>query len=139
MPATRTVLKDSDGNVLSVQEGESCNLYVSFVDMAGDAIPKASLATCTLTLFDEATTEIINARSVQNVKDANGGSVTSGGELTMRLDANDSVVVDDDLAAGDVEDHIARFEWTWNDGVQTRTGRQEFVLKVQKLATPTAP
>lgn len=138
MSATRTVLKDENGNVLAVQEGESCNLYVSFADIDGAAISKANLSTCTLTLFNEATAEVINGRSAQNVKDANGGTVSSEGALTMRLEDTDAIIVDDELEPGDVESHVARFEWTWNDGVRTRKGRQEFILQVEKLAAPVA-
>ena len=129
----RLDLKDASGKALVVQQGEDCDVVVSFADMTGAAILKAALATLTATLFDETTSTTINSRSAQSVLDANGGTVTSGGVLTLRLGPLDNVIVGS-VAVGDVERHVLRLAWTWSDGVQTRTGIEERVVSVERLA-----
>ena len=129
----RLDLKDAAGKALVVQQGEDCDVVVSFTDMAGAAILKAALATLTATLFDESTSTTINSRSAQSVLDANGGTVTSGGVLTLRLGPLGNVIVGS-VAVGDVERHVLRLTWTWSDGVQNRTGIEERVISVERLA-----
>ena len=130
---TRLDLKDAAGKALVVQQGESCDVVVSFVDMAGAAIVKAAIATLTATLFDESTSTTINSRSAQTILDANGGTVTTSGVLTLRLGPLDAVIVGS-VDVGDIEQHVLRITWTWSDGVQTRTGIEERVISVERLA-----
>lgn len=127
-------LLDADGHAPAVQEGESCDITGTFQN--GDtAIAKSALGTVTLTLYDERTSEVINSRNDQDILDANGGSITDAGVLTLKLQADDNVVCGS-IAAGRTEPHIARIKFTWTDGELTRTGIQEFRLRVEKLATP---
>jgi hypothetical protein len=114
-----------------VDEGESCNVTVTFQDMAGDAIVKASLLSLTATLYDEATESIINSRNAQSVLDANGGTVASDGTLTLRLQPLDAVIVGT-LDAGEIEAHVLLIGWTWSDGVLTRTGKETREIGVRK-------
>lgn len=129
----RVTLKDASGRPLVVQQGESCDVIVSFVDMTGAAIAKAALASLTATLFDEEQEAIINSRDGQNVLDANQGTVTTGGVLTLRLQPADSPIVGS-IAVGDTERHVLRLTWTWSDGVATRTGIAEWAILVERLA-----
>lgn len=130
---TTTWLKTSDGATLVIDEGESCNVTAVPKDMAGAAIAKANLATLTATLVDENTGDVINSRDAQSVLDANGGTVASDGTLTLRLQPADSAIVTTG-DAGTIEGHILRLTWTWSDGVMTRTGVQEWGIKVQRKA-----
>lgn len=128
-------LKDSSDKVVPVQAGESCNVTATFHDMGGTAIAKAALISLTATLYDQATSAVINSRNAQSVLDANQGVVASDGTLTLRLTPSDAVIVGT-VAVGDTEAHVLRLTWTWNDGVSVRTGIDEWTLSVEKMATP---
>lgn len=128
-------IKDSSDKVVPVQAGESCNIVATFHDMGGTAIAKAALLSLTATLYDEATSAVINSRNAQSVLDANQGAVASDGALTLRLTPSDSVIMGT-VAVGDTETHVLRLTWTWNDGVSVRTGIDEWTLSVEKIATP---
>lgn len=132
-------LLDPDINCpLVIQEGESQNIEGTLVDGSGVAIPLAGLATFTLTLFNEFDLSIINSRTGQDILNTNGGTVNDPASFILRLDAADAVIIDGDTAnpkvRGDVEAHIARLFWTWDDGVAERTGIQEIRLRVQKTS-----
>jgi hypothetical protein len=128
---------DSDGERVSIQEGESCNVVATPQDMDGSAIAKASLLTLTASLFLESSGASINSRKGQDVLDANGGAVSAAGVLTLRLQPADNVIVGSP-AVDAYEQHILRIGWTWNDGVLTpRTGIQDIRLYVQQLRTVT--
>ena len=128
-------LLDIRDNVVTVDAGESSNIVVQFTDN-GVAIIKNNLASLKVTLFDKVTSTLINARNLQDVLDANDGVVAADGTLTLRLGPSDNIIVGTDLPDEFLEDHIARFTWTWNDGVATRTGQEEVAFDVRKLATP---
>lgn len=129
-------LWNNTGKVEPVQAGESSDVVVTFHDMDGDAIVKASLATLTVTLYDRTTLAVINSRSAQSVKDTNNGTVATDGTLTLRLGASDNVIVGTSVAVGALEEHVVRLQWTWSDGVETRNGFDEWVMQVEKVATP---
>ena len=114
-------LKDSAGNPIDFEEGESADLIVVFEDMASTPtqVPLASLITVTFTLFVKETKKIINSRNAQDVKNTNDGTIASGGTLTMRLGPSDNAI----KGKSSRETHVARFTWTWNDGVAVRTGK----------------
>ena len=126
---------DENGDAQVIEEDESCNILITFSD-GDNTLEKTDLASITLTLFDVNGANIINERNAQDVKDANGGTVTDAGVLTLRLDPADNAVQSESLAAGELEDHLIRIKWTWNDGVAVRTGVSESKLKVRKAASP---
>ena len=128
-----TNLQTSKGRIVSVPQGASCNLVVTFADASGSAIAKTNLATLKATVYDAATLAVINSRDDQNVLDANGGTVATDGTLTLRLQPLDNTIVDGTLEAGHTESHVVRLTWTWSDGVATRTGVQEWQYGVEKL------
>lgn len=133
----KTILT-SEGKQGIVQEGESCNIVATF-SFAGATIAKSAIITLRLTLYDLATNEVINSREDQNIRDANDGLLSTNGTLTLRLGPDDNTVVGDLLDAGDFETHVVRLEWTWDDGVKTRTGVSNLSYVVEKIATPAAP
>jgi hypothetical protein len=129
-------LWDRTGRVVTVDEGEHADIVGEFLDANGDTILKASLSTVQLTLYDRTTLAIINTRNLQSVLDANGGTVDTAGEITMRLNATDNAILDTELEVGEIEEHVARFTWGWNDGVEAREGKEEWLVRVAKLAVP---
>lgn len=52
-----TQLRDAAGKAVRVQQGESCDVVVTFKDMSGAAIAKASLLSLVATLYDESTSD----------------------------------------------------------------------------------
>ena len=129
----RVTLMDSDGERVEVDEGESCDIIATFIDLESATLDEASLATITCTLINAADGAVINSRQDQDIKDANNSTVTAGGVLTLRLQPADNVIVDAALTAGDTESHYLTVTWTWNDGVTTRTGKQEWEILVRKM------
>ena len=131
-------LKDSNGKWQTVQQGESFNLPAVFHDAADPPVQLASddILTLTVTLF--AGTTIINSRDEQDILGVNGGTVSEAGALTLALDPADQAIVDGTLPAGALEKHIARIDWTWDDGTE-RTGRVEYAFWVEVLAAPEVP
>ena len=129
------VLLDVNGDSVTIQQGESCNVVVTFQDHAGATIVKANLITLTATLYDQDAATIINSRNAVNVKDANDGVVATDGTLTWRLGPLDNVIVGT-VAVGKIQDHVVRFTWEWSDGVATRKGIENRIIRVEKLAVP---
>ena len=132
----RLVLLDSDGERVEVEEGESCDVVATFYDTDGSALAKASIATLTATLQDATTNAAINSRDGQDVLDANGGTVTTAGVLTLKLQPADNTNVGS--SKGEVESHYLLLQWTWVDGAAvTRTGRQEYEIFVRVITDAT--
>ena len=128
-----TQLKNSAGDYVTINSGESCNLSGTLKDTDGATI--TSISTLKLTLFDESSGAIINSRKNQNVNGANGGTFSSG-TFTIELDGSDTTAV------GDIEDtktqnRIARIQWSYSDGDSTRTNEQEFYFPIYKPKTTT--
>ena len=88
----------------------------------------AALASLTLTLYEERSGTAINGCTARNILNANGGTVSSAGALTIRLDADDMACV----RASDSERHIALLEWSW--GATVKHGKHEIAFTVANLA-----
>lgn len=99
-------------------------------DLDGAALGASALDTLTLTLHDECTQAIINEREAQDVLNVNGGEVTEAGVFTLRLDPDDTVILDDDNAK---EWHVALLTWTWTVNSVEYTGRAEIKHRVKNL------
>jgi hypothetical protein len=124
---------------LIIQEGESFNILGSLVDLEGAAIIAAALQSFELTLYDDATNQIIDSVQDENILNVGKGTVDAQGNFVIRLQGAQTPIVDTTLADKAVEVHIARLKWTWSDGVlpQDRIGIQEIRHRVQKLDAPT--
>lgn len=85
------------------------------------------LTTLTVDLYEERSGTVINSRTAQSVLAVNGGSVTSGGVVTLRLDPLDMIIV----SGRKSETHVALFSWTW--GAPLKTGRHEIAFVVANL------
>lgn len=86
------------------------------------------LESLTLTLCEERSGTIINSRARQSVLGTNGGSVSSLGVVSLRLDPLDMVMVSDRKQ----EVHVALLEWTWGDPL--KSGKHEVAFTVVDLA-----
>lgn len=128
-------LYDINDEVVVIQQGESANLVVQFTDGATPII-KANLSSLKVTLFDKESATLINSRNDQDILDLNDGTVATDGTLTLRLGPSDNIIVNAGTPVNGLEYHIARFTWTWNDGLENRTGREERIFSVEKLETP---
>ncbi len=96
-------------------------------DEADVAIAAASLSTLTLTLYDLKGATIINSRAAQNVLNANNVTVDSSGNLVWTLQPADNPII----ASGELESHIALFEYTWSSG--TKRGSHEVTISVRDI------
>lgn len=127
----RENLKDSTGQIVCVDEGESCRIVVTFTDYDGTNILAASIATLECTLKDAETGTVINGRDDQSVANANGGTLTDeAGVATLKLvlDQSDNINVGGLLTGR--ETHNIDFKWTWNDGTAFRTGISKYRFDV---------
>lgn len=112
-----------------VREGATAVISTTIRDLEGAALGSADLDTLTLTLWDEATQGIINDRDDQDVLNTNGGTLDADGAFELRLDPDDTVVVNDFLR---LEWHEAILTWTWQTGspAVTYTGKASIKYRV---------
>jgi hypothetical protein len=134
-----TVLALLDDNRRQVRtlEGGAVRVVAVPKDFTGTAITEANLVTLTVTLYDQRTGRVINSRSAQSVKDANGGTVVTNGTLTLILLAADNPIVSDTTPPGGVERHVLRLAWTYSDGSNTIPGVGEWLIEVERKAVVT--
>lgn len=125
-----------NGQRTVIEAGESLVVEGTFVDGNGAAILEANIATFELTLYDEDSATIINSRNAVDIKDANNGVVDTAGTFSFRLDPDDAVIINTNKEVGDLESHIIKLVWTWNDGTADLTGIHETRIFVKKIATP---
>jgi len=136
----RTLTDGLDG-VLVIEQAESLDLVFQAVTVSVDGngvrtetvVNPQNLLSLTVTLFNESNNAIINSRNAQDILGANGGSIVST-EVRLRLQPEDNPVVSIELQRGNFEYHVARFTFTWNDGVLVRTGTKEVRFAVRKTS-----
>lgn len=106
-------------------EQTTAQLTLQLTDEADVAIAKADLASLTLTLYDRATGTVLNGRNAQTVLDANGGSVSATGLVTLLLSDADNALASQSRSG---ETHVALLLWTTASG--TRRGAKEIAFTV---------
>lgn len=130
------IFKDSSGNHVQVDQGESCLIQGTFYDLGGTAIAKASLVTLTASLINVEDKTVINSRNATSILDALGGSVSEAGVLQLTLGPLDNVIVSTNENVT-TEKHLLLLTWTWTDGDgNTQTGKHEGQITVKRLPTP---
>ena len=134
---TRITLISSSGQRVLVDEGESANITATFEDLDAEILASTAILTLTATLINAADGVVINSREDQDVNNVGTATITALGVLTLRLQPLDNVIVSTTLCNEGVEPHYLTLTWTWNDGVATRTGKQEWEILVRKI-TPVA-
>jgi len=108
-----------------IYEESSAVFSGEVVDEDGELV--TSLDTLKVTIFDKKTLNIINGRDQQSILNENGGTF-SAGDLSFVLSRLDTVVYDQ---TREYEDHIVRFDFTYNEG--SRTGVTPFILRIKNL------
>lgn len=110
---------------------QSSGAYFRYLrDENGVVVPRASLTTLTLTLYDAATGTVI--RSNQNANGANNVDVhATSGLMSWAIQTGDTTLVNTSLAAGEVEEHRFMLTWTYASGA--KTGRIEDFFLVRAM------
>jgi len=98
-------------------------------DEEGNALPGSSLDTCTLTLYEKESGDIINSRDGVNILNANGGTVDVSGNFAIVLGPGDNVLVRDD----NEEWHVALIQFTYTNAQGSQGGKEEVHFKVTNL------
>ena len=121
----------------TVPEKSTFRYTATIRDHTGEPIAAASLDTLTLTLYDKTTAGVIASVSGRDLLNANEGTVhaTSGLFTWIPLPAH-NVLVDDTIANGKTETHIAEFEWTYDSSA--KTGRHKLEFYVEQYAKVTS-
>ncbi len=122
------------------REATSAKLTATIQDESEAVIPAASLSSLTLLLYDQ-TTEldspgttgaVINSRNRQNILNANGCTVSTGGLMTLTLTPADNVIVNTGKSS---ERHVALIEYTYAAGL--KAGKEEILVDVYNLSRTT--
>ena len=134
----RILLTDENGNPVVVQEKETCKIQCQLKHGTTN-ITLSQLASLKLYLYNSADKKKINFVDGTNILNTDRGTVSSTGLVTIRLLVADNPIVGTSVAELGLEQHIARLEWTWNDGVSTQTGVQELEFTIEKKAVLVDP
>ena len=134
----RTVNRTSDGDIESIEAGESATITATFTDTTGADLTTSAIQTMTATLLNASTGAVINSRNAQDILNANGGAVAdSNGKATLTLKLSPADNANIGTPAGDLEEHYLLVTWTWNDtDAVTQTGKHEWLLYIRPLTTP---
>lgn len=118
-------LRTPDSYLGTFRERDTPILRATVVDdsVPPVAIPGSSLATMTLTLYDEQTLGIVNGREAVDIK----ASVDGSGLLVFQLTEDDMSMVTSTRRS---EKRRALLEWTWNS---TRRGSWEAQFVVENV------
>lgn len=122
------------------REASTAKLTATIKDESEAVIPAASLDTLTLLLYDQtthlanpaSTAAIINSRNYQDVLNANGCTVSTGGALVMTFTPADNVIVNPGKSS---ERHVALFEYTYAAGL--KAGKEEVLVDVYNYSRTT--
>jgi len=106
-------------------EGATGILAFTVQDEDGVAIPGSSLDTCTLTLYDQRSREIINTQEDTDIK----ALVNESGVGSVELAPADTAIVNQRRA---LEVHVALIQWTYDGGA--KAGKHEILHTVRNLA-----
>jgi hypothetical protein len=122
--STRTTIEEA------MPEKATAYIGATITDIDGvTALASADtvLTTLTVTLCLDRFGTAINSRAAQSVLNVNGGTVSSAGVLSLRLDPLDMIIV----SGRTEEKHLALFEWTW--GSPLKGGKHEVAFTVTNL------
>lgn len=125
------ILRDEYGEAMVFREGASGRINLTLRDETNTVFDANDCSSIILDLVDSAGAAI-NSRVDLDVKDANIGTVESDGTLTIRLQPADNAI-SGSLDIGEAEVHYIIIAFVWNDGVESRTGREMYAFKVQNL------
>jgi hypothetical protein len=112
-----------------VCEKTTCQLTQQLTDESDVNITSAQVSALTLTLYDKKTGAVLNSRSAQSILNTNGGTLSSGGLLTLVLAIADNAL---NAQAAASEQHVALIEYTWASGL--KAGKKEITFTVVNQA-----
>jgi len=115
----------------TIKERTTATIAFSLVDEAEAAIPLSSLLTLTLTVKDMASGTVVNGRNAQDIKNANGVTVDSSGNVTWPLTQLDTALVN---APAIHELHRALVDFTYDASGFTKRFYQDFEIAIQAEA-----
>lgn len=120
--------------LIRTEVGEQVTALITGViaDAAGAALGASAITTLTLTLYEKRTGSILNSRNAVNIKNANGGTVDSSGNLALTLDPADNALLTQAVAH---ETHVALIRWTYNVGAAAGWAQIEFAVHNQPKIT----
>jgi len=98
----------------TINEGASALYTATLLDETGAVIDGTALDSLVLTVYDVDSGAILNSRNAQNVKNANGVTITALGALAWTLAPADNAI----LGKGATERHAAYFLATWASGAK---------------------
>lgn len=120
--------------ILSVEVGEAATAILrgTIRDAAGTALPGSAIGALTLTLYELRTGSILNSRNAVSIKNANGGTIDSNGDLTLTLSPADNAMLTQAVAH---ETHVALIRWTYNGGADAGWAQVDFRVHNQLKIT----
>jgi len=105
-----------------------------------DVIALADMTSMVMTLYNDATEELINSRDHVDVLNANGGTLdATSGAFEMAFEAEDMTVVNADVANGEADPVYALFQWELTNGQKGSHQVKIDVLKVANLEAVVIP
>lgn len=110
----------------AVPEGSSRRYSATLVDFDGNPIQAGQITSILFSLLDARTNAVINNRDRVQVRNANGGTLSSLGVFSQVFSPSDTVTTDDTP----VQPRRAIFQVTFLDGVENH----EVIFWVQNLA-----
>jgi len=114
----------------TIDEGESGNITSILQNKVGNTLTKSEIGTLTITIIDLRSNSVVNNRLNQNILDANDGTVSTEGELTFKLQPEDTVNVGSPKYF--LEERQITIQWTWVDlSGDINTGKHVFSIYIK--------
>jgi hypothetical protein len=112
---------------IEVNEKNSAFVEGDVVDEQGDAVTLASVTAFVVTIYDDASGDIINSRDAQSILNVNGGTFhATTGHFSFTFADLDNPIVAPTLARGARETHTALLDLRWGT-----TGRYVAEVRVR--------
>ena len=135
----RITLRDRDNKRTEVNQDSSAVVDVLLCDTDSEEFAKASVLTLTATLINALDRSVINGREEQDIRDANGGTLSDEGLVRLRLQAADNPIVGDHVEPNATESHYLLIAWTWQDEYdEPQRSSEEYEILVRRVAEPVA-
>lgn len=121
----------------TIDEGESGNITSTLQNKAGNNLTKSEIISLTITIIDARSNSIVNNRLNVNILDANDGTVSVEGELTFKLQPEDTINVGS--PKNYLEEKQITIQWTWLDlEGDLNTGKHVFSIYVKTYTDNTS-
>lgn len=114
-----------------VRENSTAKFTCTLEDENGDGVAPGDLESLLLTLYDQASGDIINSRDGQDVFNENGVTLEEDGSLTWIMEPDDNPIVGEVLS-GKTERHVALFEWIYGLSGE-KAGNDEVFIDVKAI------